>query len=73
MILKTKDGREVDCHVSGAAHDDVVIESGSYVDTGEECPEDVLDTLQNDYAGEIEQEWMEQQIGRAEAYYEGDR
>lgn len=73
MILKDKNGREVEVHVRGSAHDDVYIESGCYVDTGEEAPEGVLDDLQNDFAGEIEQQWLENQIGRAEAFYEGER
>lgn len=71
MIVK--DGsREVEIEVSGS-HDEAMIESGVYVDDGSEVPEDVLDRLQHEYAGEIAQEVLEQMIGRAEAFYEGDR
>ena len=74
MILKEYGtGREIDVHVRGNDPDDVLIESGTYVDTGADAPEDVLDELQQDYASEIVEHWVQGQVARAEAYFEGDR
>lgn len=47
-------GREVEIEVSGYG-DDLIIESGYYVDTGEDLTDDELDYLMNAYGCDIAQ------------------
>lgn len=70
-------GRPVcDVQVSGYG-DEAYIEGAHYDDTPagvtEEVPEDELEWMQDHFAAEIAELAFENAVGRAEAYYEGDR
>lgn len=76
MIAKTKSGREVEFVVWGIYEDDIQVDDAFYVDDiegKEEVSDDDLDYIQDKYASEIYQEWLENQICAAEYACEEDR
>lgn len=76
-MIKAKDaqGRELEFSVYGTDPDDIQVNEIYYTNPADpEVVEDaVINYVEREYAAEIYEAWMEDQIGRAEAYYEGDR
>lgn len=73
MIVKDSAGRSVEIQVSGSDMDDIMIDSADYVDSDQEVPEEEIEYIYNAYAGEIEEEFIQNAVMKSEAYYEGDR
>lgn len=74
MIVKNKDGREIEIEsVYGKYDDDIQIEEAYYVDTGEEVSEKDIDYIMDAYSSEIYDMWFQNGIMAAEYYWEGDR
>jgi len=69
MTVETRDGREVELELGGA-RDDVQIESATYVETGEEIPDAVLDEILEDYEQEIDEAFVDQMAAHADMMYD---
>lgn len=68
MILKTKDGREVEVDsVNGEVGEGAHIDSCFWVDSDADVPDDVIDWLNNSYAEELYEHYYQGIVGRAEA------
>jgi len=74
MIVRSRDGREIEITEIdyGSEPGDTFIVAAYYMDEFDDdaamVPEHVLDELQEDYAGELAEQWMEHQVGRADFY-----
>jgi hypothetical protein len=72
MIGYTKDGREVEFSVFGRYEDDLTIDDAYFVDSDEEVSQQDIDYIEKNYAQEIYEKWLEDQIARAEDRAERD-
>lgn len=63
---------ECQIEFSGCVEDTYVL-SGYGLNTGRNLSDKECDRLVEEYAEDIYMAWLEEQIGRAEAAYEGDR
>ena len=72
-MLITYEGREVDVQVKGESSDDVSIAHAVYTDTQEQVEDDDVYVIEQRYSDELYNEWFDNQVGRAEAFFEGDR
>jgi RNA binding exosome subunit len=71
MKIYDKNNREVELEVFGHYSDDIQIISAYYVDDNSEVPDHICDWIQDNYADAIFEQWLEQQQGIAESYFEG--
>ena len=69
MLAKTEACREVELQNFTGASDDVQFEA-YYVDDGEPISDDDMQYISERYAAEIDEEWHDRQIARAEFYAE---
>jgi len=67
MIVKDEAGREIEIEIYGKYEDDINIDSAIYLDTGEYVPDSVVNYILDAYAGDIYEEWYQNQVMRAEA------
>lgn len=73
MLVKDKNGREIEITVYGRYGDDIEIDEAYYTDTDEEVGEDVIEYIYENYADEMYEEWVDHMVGIAESRYEGER
>lgn len=72
MILKDKNGREIECEWYGS-QDDVQCSFAVYVDNDTDVDDDTIEWLCEEYAETISDALFQNAVARAEAYYEGNR
>jgi len=68
MIIKDKNNQEIEIFVYGNEPDDIQIESATYVDTGLDVPDDIIDWILEHYSDLIYENWMDRMIMRAENF-----
>lgn len=68
MILKNELGEEILVTVSGKYEDDIQIESAEFVSRNGEVPDEDIEFLQDKFADEIYEAWMELRIAQADYY-----
>lgn len=73
MILKNKKGQEIEIYFQGTEPDDIECSSASFVNCDEQVLDDDIDWIMTIYTDDIFTDWMENQVARAENYFEGDR
>lgn len=74
MILTTRNGELVQAEVEyGKEPSDSFISYAVYYDTGEDCPEGVINELNEDHTVEIDEAWYEHQVGKAESLMDSIR
>lgn len=65
MIVKDKNGRELEIEFWGFDADCITVESGIYLDTDEEADDDTLDWITEAYSDELYVAWMERAVSSA--------
>lgn len=73
MKCKDENGKEMVVTVCGRYEDDLQIDDAYYVDSDDRVSDETIEYVYENYADAMYEEWYEGQIGRAEAYFEGDR
>lgn len=73
MKVLDQDGRKLRISFSGSEVDDIQIDEAEYMDSDEEVSEETLEYVMRRYSTQINDEWYQRQVMRAEAYWEGDR
>lgn len=66
MLVKDRQGREIEITVFGTAADDVQINEAFYLFSDEDVSESTIDYILDTYGAELEQEWFESQVSRAD-------
>lgn len=72
MIVKDKQGREIEINIYGTDEDDLQIDYAAYMDSEEEVDDETIEYLLEAYADEIYTEWIENRSSKADYNY-GDR
>lgn len=71
MTMLDKNGRELEVEIShGGDSCDSYVEKATYVDDASDAPDEVCEWLTEHYASEIQSEWFEHQVSRADFYSE---
>jgi hypothetical protein len=73
MILKTRDGREVELFARMHDFDDIEITEANFVDSDELVSDEIVSELEEDHSDVIFQEAYENAVMAAEYAMEGDR
>ena len=73
MKVLDQDGRELRISFSGSDIDDIQIDKAEYMDSDEEVSEEALEYIMRKYNTQINDEWYQRQVMKAEAYWEDDR
>ena len=73
MLVKDKNGREIEITVRGT-YEEPLIDEAHYVDGPDvDVPDDDLYEIEQRYASELSDEAHQYQVGRAEAWADRDR
>jgi hypothetical protein len=70
MIGYLKDGRQVEFSVFGRYEDDLTIDDIYFTESEDEVSQEDIDYIEKTYAQEIYENWIEDQIARAEDWAE---
>ena len=74
IVVKDKQGLEIEICVSGREPDDLEILEAFYLDDHEkDVPDNVIEHIMEAYADKIYEAWIEDRVAWAEAQSEGDR
>lgn len=74
MIVKDENGRELEISVYGSFGDDIQIDDAHYLDDHDALvTDDTIEYIYETYPNELQDEWLDRQMARAERYSEGDR